>query len=119
WADSRNVRFRGPALEKVTEALDALDHLRIERFPDVSVQPALRLGQESDSLAIRRAAPVRPPRGLPLKVRFRMRTGPEQQLRFLTHEGRLAAELSTRPGNRFGLHADAIRWVKALQGLPA
>ncbi len=111
WADPKNVRFRGVQLEQVIFVLDSIAHLQVTRFPD--------LGELS--LSSIRAAPIRSGKvsDARIQMRFRTRQGQEYQLGLIQTGRELSAELSTRPGNRFGIHPEAGKWMRALRALPA
>jgi hypothetical protein len=110
WADARDRRFRGEEQERIQRAFEAVEHLRIERFPDLE-------------LTLQRAAPTRRASVGPVapgEVRLRMkdRKGREHRLSLLERVSGPVAVFSGRPKLTFDLHPQAKQWITALRTLP-
>jgi hypothetical protein len=119
WADSQNRRYRGAALDHILATLEAVDHLRIETFPDLATHPGGRPAlANADRLVSGQASSSRFVSTPMLNIRFKLRNGEEQTEHFHQHGARLFAEVSTRPGNRFGLASAALKWINKLQSFP-
>ncbi len=113
WADAKNRRYRGLDQERIQLAFAALEHLRIETFPDIEESPI------SSGLS----APARDlgSKGLQagqVRIRFRDRNGVATLLAFERKKGKRIATLSSRPESSFILFDEAEKWVAQLARLP-